>query len=334
MTKNVKLSTSEIADLWTTYMNDSMAICMFKQFLQHCKDEEIKEIVSFALSLSEKHISEITAIFQDDKVAIPHGFNLQDDVNLTAPRLYSDTFYLFYVHNMAKIGGNAFTLALANSARKDIRSFFTKWTITSAELFNNSAEVMLSKGLFLRPPQIEAPTKVDYIKKQSFLTGWLGERRPLTSIEIMNLFFNIERNQLGKSLITGFSQVAEKEEVVRFFIRGQEIATKQTEIFGSILSEDELPAPMTWDTLPTSSTARTFSDKLMMFHVAALTGASVSHYGTSLGTSPRRDIGLHYHRLLHEVLFYAEDGANIMIDHGWMEQPPQSVNRRALANRK
>ncbi|RXI96615.1 DUF3231 family protein [Anaerobacillus alkaliphilus] len=46
---------------------------------------------------------------------------------------------------------------------------------------------------------------------------------------------------------------------------------------------------MTWDTLPTSSTHSTFSDKLMMFHITALTGASVSHYGTSMGSSPRRE---------------------------------------------
>jgi hypothetical protein len=28
---------------------------------------------------------------------------------------------------------------------------------------------------------------------------------------------------------------------------------------------------------------------------------------------------------------YVEDGANILIDHGWMEQPPQAVDREALA---
>ncbi|WP_257008236.1 DUF3231 family protein [Bacillus sp. FJAT-45350] len=334
MEANIKLSTSEIGNLWTAYMNDSMAICVLHHFLQHIKDLEIKENVQVALQISEQHVRDIEVIFNKEHIAIPHGFNLQDDVNLKAPKLFSDTFCLYYVHNMAKIGGNSFTLALANSARDDIRHFFTKCGEKTMKLFNTCANTMLSKGLFLRPPQIEAPTKVDYVKKQNFLTGWLGERRPLTSIEIMNLFFNIERNQLGKSLITAFSQVAEKEEVVKYLLRGVEISSKHIEIFGSILSEGELPSPMTWDTLPTSSTARTFSDKLIMFHISALTAASVSHYGTSLGTSPRRDIGLHYNRLMHEVMFYAEDGANILIDHGWMEQPPQSVSRRGLAHRE
>ncbi|MFV8827499.1 DUF3231 family protein [Alkalihalobacterium sp. APHAB7] len=332
--RNIKLSTSEIADLWTTYMNDSMAICVLNHFLQHIKDQEIKETIQLALNFSEQHVHDIEFLFKQENFAVPHGFNLQDDVDLSAPQLFSDTFCLYYALSMAKIGGNSYTLALANSARMDIRKFFTKCTETTTQLFNKCADVMQEKGLFLRPPQMEGPTKVDYVKKESFLTGWLGDRRPLTCIEIMNLFFNIERNQLGKSLITAFSQVSENEEVVRYLIRGVQIASKQIEVFGSILSENELPAPMTWDTLPTSSTTRTFSDKLIMFHIAALTAASVSHYGTSLGTSPRRDLGVHYNRLMHEVIFFAEDGANIMIDQGWMEQPPQSVNRRALSDRK
>jgi nitrogen fixation protein len=35
-----------------------------------------------------------------------------------------------------------------------------------------------------------------------------------------------------------------------------------------------------------------------------------------------------------EILQYAEDGANIMIDNGWREQPPQAPDRDQLANQK
>ncbi|WP_419158854.1 DUF3231 family protein [Rossellomorea sp. BNER] len=31
---------------------------------------------------------------------------------------------------------------------------------------------------------------------------------------------------------------------------------------------------------------------------------------------------------------YSEDGANIMIDNGWMEQPPLAADRDELAKRK
>jgi hypothetical protein len=33
---------------------------------------------------------------------------------------------------------------------------------------------------------------------------------------------------------------------------------------------------------------------------------------------------------LAEVGQYAEDGANLLIKHGWMEQPPQSVDSNEL----
>jgi hypothetical protein len=255
-------------------------------------------------------------------------------VNLSAPRLYSDSFYLMYVHNMAKIGGNAYSLALANCAREDLRKFFTELTESSLELYNRSANILLSKGLFLRPPQINLPTTVDYVHKQGFLSGWFGDRRPLTSIEIMNLFFNIQRNEVGRSLIMGFAQAAKTKEVVKYFKRGTDIANKHIEVFSSLLSESNVPAPMIWDSIPTESTTETFSEKLMMFHVTALTAASLSHYGTSLGSSPRRDIGVHYNRLMQEVSLFAEDGANIMIDKGWMEQPPTSSDREKLMNYK
>ncbi|RXI96614.1 DUF3231 family protein [Anaerobacillus alkaliphilus] len=46
------------------------------------------------------------------------------------------------------------------------------------------------------------------------------------------------------------------------------------------------------------------------------------------------NIGANYNRMIQEVLLFAEDGAQIMIDHGYLEQPPQAPNRRDLANKK
>ncbi|WP_026672264.1 DUF3231 family protein [Alkalihalobacterium bogoriense] len=333
MDNSIKLSSSELATLWTTYTNDCAAICMITYFLQHIDDNAIKEVVNYSLNISEQHTKKIKTLFNNEKVAIPKAFSVEEDVILSAPRLYSDSFYLFYLHNMAKISANSYSLALANAARSDVRQFYSQSLESSITLYNKTADILLEKGLYLRPPQIPMPEKVDFVKEHSFLTGWFGERRPLNAVEIMNLFFNIERNQLGKSLIIGFSQTSKTKEIIDYFLRGKEIARKHVEVFSSILNESELPAPMTWDTLPTNSTTQVFSEKLMMFHITALQGASISHYGTSMGTSLRRDIGLHYNRLLHEVLLYAEDGSNLLIKHGWLEQPPQAPNRQVLVHK-
>ncbi|MFX4261710.1 DUF3231 family protein [Pelotomaculum propionicicum] len=45
----------------------------------------------------------------------------------------------------------------------------------------------------------------------------------------------------------------------------------------------------------------------------------------------RRDLSATFIRLIAEILDYAGDGLNIMINNGWFEQPPQAVNHEALA---
>ncbi|MBM7663300.1 hypothetical protein JOC85_004172 [Bacillus mesophilus] len=330
--RDIKLTTSEMTHLWGTYINDSMANCVLQYFLMNVDNNDIKGLLQFALKISQDHLLYLTDLFEKEKFPIPVGFHKQD-VNKNASRLFSDEFYLYYLKNMAFIGGNGYSLALGTSARKDVRNFFIKAIQSSSQLYDKSVDVLLEKGLFVRPAQINTPTKVDFVTKHSFLTGWFGERRPLTSVEIMNLSFNIERNDLGRALLTGFQQVAQDQDVKEFLSKGIKIASKHVEIFGSILSESGLPTPMVWNTLATESIDFTFSDKLIMFHSAALTAASTSHYGTSIGTSPRRDIGLHYARLTLEVLKYGEDGANIMIKNGWLEQPPTATDREALKNK-
>ncbi|NEY73158.1 DUF3231 family protein [Bacillus mesophilus] len=320
-----------MANLWTTYQNDTLATAVLPYFINNVEDEQIKDVLQYAITLSQQHLDFLKNLFTEEKFPLPVSFT-ENDYNHSAPRLYSDSFYLYYLKNMAFIGGNGYSLALGNSAREDIRNFFTNCVSESSNLYNRSVNVLLEKGLFIRPPQINLPREVDFVSKQGFLSGWFGERRPLTSIEIMNLFFNIERNDLGRALLTGFKQVVRSNEVKEFLTKGVQVASKHIEIFGSLLSEAGLPTPMVWNTLPTDSTTAPFSDKLIMFHSAALTAASTSHYGTSLGSSPRRDLGLHYTRLISEVLKYGEDGANIMINNGWLEQPPSALDREKLAN--
>ena len=325
----VNLTSAEITNLWSNYMNDSMAICVFEHFLATVEDTEIKSVLEYANHLSKHHIETITHLFKEERIAIPDGFT-KDEVNPNAPRLFSDGFYLMYVLNQAKFGITAYGLALTNSARADIRKFYSELNASSIELFNQSSDVLLDKGLFLRAPSIPYPNKVEYIEKQSFLTGWLGDRRPLNGIEISQLYFNLLRNLIGSAFTLGLAQVARSPSVRDYFVRGSNISQKHVEIFQSLLAEDNLPTPNTWDATPTESTTSPFSDKLMMFHVAALNSGGVGYYGASLGSSMRRDLGSHYSRVMMEVLQFAEDGVNLMIENGWMEKPPQAPDRQAL----
>ena len=60
----------------------------------------------------------------------------------------------------------------------------------------------------------------------------------------------------------------------------------------------------------------------------------MGYYGMSIAASMRRDLGALYFKLMREVSAYSEDGANILIKHGWLEQPPMAPDRKAIAQGK
>ncbi len=330
---NIKLTAAEISQIWGAYQNATISKCFFQYFSSIVEDQDIKALVQHGLELSESHIEQLTAFFNNESYPVPQGFT-DNDVNVGAPRLYSDSYILYYLHQLGKLGINAFSVAVALSARSDIHTYFSQCLSEYTKFHKMVTDLLLNKGLYIRPPYLPTPDKVEFVNKQSFLTGWFGNRRPLVSLEVTNLYDNIQRNALGVSTLIGFSQVASSKKVRQYMVRGKEIAAKHVEIFGSILREDDLPVPMSWDMEVTDSTVSPFSDKLMMFLTTGLIAIGMGYYGTSMATTLRRDIQTHYGRLTSEIGKYAEDGANIMIDNGWMEHPPKSADRDKLARNK
>ena len=67
-----------------------------------------------------------------------------------------------------------YTQSLSNCARLDICEYFTECLSESARLLNKATEVMLKKGTFIRAPFVPTPKKVEYVQKQSYLTGLIG----------------------------------------------------------------------------------------------------------------------------------------------------------------
>lgn len=329
--QNIKLTSAELSQLWTNYMSDSMSSCVLKYFLEKVEDREVVPLLEFALDLSHGHIQKITAIFKREEFPIPYGFNEKEDVNISVPPLFSDSYSLYYLQQWAQMGLDSYSISLALATRLDVFDYFSECIDESKELLRKTINVLLSKGIYIRAPYIETPKKADFIKKQNFLTGWLGERRPLTALEITNLHANLQRNVLAIATLMGFSQVASSKKVRDFFTKGKEIASAHIETFSSILHENSLPSSVTWDTQVTDSTDSPFSDKLMLFHINTIAARAAEYYGTSLSVSSRRDLSAHYLRIVGEVLKYTEDGTKIMIEHGWMEEPPRVIDRNQLA---
>jgi hypothetical protein len=327
---DIRLTSGEIAVLWGSYMNDTLGICTLSYFLKDAKDPEVRSVLEYAISISKKHIEVIKEIFNSEKFPLPTGFTKQD-VNLNAKQLFTESFMLYYLQNIGSMGLNSYSLAIPNSARKDIREYFMHCLRSSAELYDKTSSIMLKKGIFIRCPSIPYPNQTEYVRHQHFLSGWFGDQRPLTSIEISFLFLNLFHNTLGNSLMTGFSQVGQSKEIRRHMVRGAEISKHHSLVFSKFLSESNLETPMTWDIMPSASTEPPFSDKLMLYHTMALNSSGLGFYGASMGGAARRDLALAYSRLIVEVGDYSEDGVKMMIKNEWFEKPPSAVDRKKLA---
>jgi hypothetical protein len=327
---NIGLTASEMGMLWAQYMNDTMAACVMSYFANTCEDKEVLPVIEYALSLSQKHVRTVTEIFTGENYPIPVGFT-DEDVNVHAPRLFSDTFQLLYLQNMAVIGMAAAVVAIGVSARSDVSDFYREILASASELHSKARKVAMSKGVYVRPPFISTPRKVDFVKKMSFLFDMLGKhKRPLTAIEITHLFINIQTNVLGKSMMTAFAQVCKSADAKQFFVEGRGIAGKHILKFSTVLTNEDVPAPQGSDHHVTDSTTAPFSDKLMMYHTTGMIAVGIGNYGTAAGTCERMDLSALYTRLSAEIALYAEDGAGVLINHGWLEQPPQADDRNAL----
>ncbi|WP_223701906.1 DUF3231 family protein [Sutcliffiella deserti] len=331
--KIIRLTSAEITHLWNTYLNDSGNICHLEHELHNAEDEQIKPMIQHALAISKSHIKKVTELLHKEGYPVPHGFKLDEDVQVTSPKLFSDVYSLLAINQLGKIGLNAYSMALPVAVREDVYTFFSDCLRESDDIIKKSNDLLLSKGLYIKSPYLPIPENFDFVEKKSFLAGYFGEKRPLTGTEITNLYTNFQRNALGSAAMIGYSQVADNDDVTEFILRGKKIAQKHCEIFGSYLNENDLPSPMRWDTEVTDSTTYTFSDRKMMFYCTALTAMSVGFYGASISMSPRRDIGIMYSRLIGEILKYADDGAKIMIKYGWLEEPPRALDRDEIAKK-
>ncbi len=332
--KQIRLTAGEIGQLWLQYLNDSSSICLLRYFLEKAENVEIKPIIEVALELSKSHIQKITAILTEEKNVVPYGFSIKEDVDLNAPRLYSDSFVLNFINQMSKVGLTTYAGSVGTSVRSDIKAYYMDCLTETMQLYDKSTELLLSKGLFIRSPSLPNLEEVEFVEKQWFMLDVFGEKRPLIAAEVDNLFANLQRNALGVATLTGFSQVAKDKDVKQFFLKGLEVGNKHIRLFRGKLEESKLPAPMGWDSEITNSTSHTFSDKLMMFFTSGLISLSVGYYGTAISQSPRGDISTMYNRLSLEVQMYSEDGANIMIKNGWLEQPPMASDRDELIRKK
>ncbi|MBT2657920.1 DUF3231 family protein [Bacillus sp. ISL-18] len=328
---SVGLSSTEIAGLWATYINDSLSICLSKHFLQQSNNEDVKPLIKLTLDLSQKNIEEIKNIFENENFPIPKGFS-DEDIDLSAPPLFFDLFPVSYTYGMSRMGLMTYSMLISNVVREDVRSFFSKCLTSTMDLYNTSVNLMLSKGIYDRPTMIPYPDKVEFVKKKEiFLSKWFEKKRPLNVLELSEIFFNIERNYFGLVLLTGFIQVVKDEQIKKFLTKGKDLAQKQIQFLNHTLIKEDLLGTVMVNSEVSTSTVSPFSEKLIMNLVTILNTQAITYIGHALATSARVDLASEYSKLIPEILQYGKEGTDILIEREWMEEPPHAPNRKELA---
>lgn len=324
------LTSAELGKLWTTYMGNTMFMQVLQYMHKYCEDRNVRRILEFALNLSSNYVKKIYQIFMAEAFPIPKGFD-ESDVNMDAPQLFSEQFYLYYLRYLTKAALNVYSIAVPLTTRKDIRLFYTRMLEDTIQLTNKVNEYMISNNLYIKPPVIPQEQMPDMITEQNYLNGYFGKQRPLQALEITHLYDNIENNATSKAVLLGFSQVAKLKKVKNYFLKGKELARKHYDQLSDLLHSEDLPGPTMLDDYVLASKEAPFSDKLMLFHKLDMYTMRVRSYGNALSFAARHDIAVKIIKMSAEVGNYLEDGVNILIAEGWMEGPPQTINRKEFA---
>ena len=330
---NARLTASEIAQLWTTYMNYSMLICIFRYFSEKAQQPEIKDLLNESLQRCEKRLSFARDTFIKDHLSLPIGFT-ERDVNIKAPALFSETYLLFYLRNMIRVSLSLNSLNLSMATRPDIIDFYSTCVESTIKLNHKTTALMLSKGILPRPPVVEVSDQVEYVHKANFLTGFLGEKRPLLTTEVAHLYHNALVNETGRLLLLGFRQVSPNQDVMEYYTQGIQLSDSIVAKLSMLAKQENVDFSFTQGADVTDSVEAPFSDKLMMYHVYLLNAIGGGMYGMSATISARHDIIKMYGQIMIEVGIYAEKGAKLMMANDWLEEPPQILDREELAELK
>ncbi|MDQ1143882.1 hypothetical protein QE429_000709 [Bacillus sp. SORGH_AS 510] len=326
----IKLTSTDIAALWKTHIQGTAERCFLQHFLQYLQDEEIKSIVEEAKALVDTIIGKIEGILEKENFPIPKGFS-DKDVDLYAPALFTDLFALSFVYRGGQVKMPHFTNTLSKVSRLDIFEFLKECLYGETELHKKAFALMLSKGLYDAPPKMEYPKTIEFVQHEpTLINSWFGEKRPINCMEMAELFQDIERNATGLVLLKGLIQVSKNKEIKEYLLKGKNLAENQIKTFNKLLDENDnfigTPVPLE----VTNSTISPFSEKLIMFFVSSANSIAISTLGDALSVSLRKDIAATFTLFFMEVMKYGDEGLKLMIKRGWLEQPPQPIDRRGF----
>ncbi|WP_281889796.1 DUF3231 family protein [Paenibacillus sp. YYML68] len=323
------LTASEIGYVWSGYMIDAMSIRFLSVFLEQVQEERARSVLQIAMQLAVRQNEVRRTLLSGEQFPIPLGFK-DEEVRPDMPALFTDRFFLHYMMNASRLGLHYHAECLSVSVREDMRQFASQSLGHTIELYRLTVEQLRASGEYTAHPSIPAPEQPEHIQKESFLQGWLGDTRPLHSMEIANLYKAAEIIAILEALCTAFAQTAQDPEV-RTLLQRARMQTKQlSEQIAGMLTKDDLPLVASREADVTGTTRASFSDRLMLCHVSGMMGSFITHCGQSLGSVMKHDLLVLYMELIAEAGTLTEEATKLLIAREWLEKTPGAVDRAAL----
>lgn len=329
------LTSSELGNLWQAYQEKSMVLRVMEYFIEKSNEPETKKILQTIYEVDSKNEKAIKTVFDDAGAAIPTAFT-ENDVHIDVPRLFDDSLMLMVSSLMGRVLGDLYCLHSGASYRSDICDLYINFTSDSQHLYKQITQCLLDKGVLTRPPLVPMPTEVEFVESKDYTSGLnpFKKSRALNTVEIGLLYQSLEANNAGKQMMAGFAQVAEDPDVKKYLQRGKELAKNNVATMSNLLLESDLQAPTSSGGMVTDSTTPPFSDKMMMYITNLLSMFGLGSNAVGAAFSFRSDLLLKMGQIMTKTFDFAKDGGEILIKKGWMEEPPQAVNRDQLAKDK
>lgn len=326
------LVSSELATLWILYQDKTMMKRVVEHFLSHNRDPEATEILKAYYKKESNFVNEIRNIFKQEGAAIPVGFT-ENDVNYDAPQLFDDIFEVMYLRTMMKMATGINALHLSMSYRQDIIDICQRYSVFTESVYEQTTQMLLHKGILPKPPYVNVPHQAEFAKGKGYRAGFklTGHKRTLNTVEVAYLHQSIETNIAGMKLMTGFAQVANEKDIRQYFVRGKELSKTIISKFSDMLLDSDINPSSAAEGGVTDSTISPFSDKLMMYNTSLLSNFGLGSNAIGSSFSLRKDLPLKMLMIAKDVIDFANDGGDLMIEHGFMEEPPQMTDRRKLS---
>lgn len=299
------------------------------------KDPDFHQVLQDALKLSTRNKDLLESIFTSINHPIPDAVG-EKDININAPLLFDDAFSVRYTRLMHKYILINHIMAFTEASRFDLISLFSSFIDGSKQIVQKADQILIEKGLFPKPPYIVLPDKVDYIHDKNYYGSIFGSifenHRALNVLEISNILKILDFKVMMESIHLGFSQVVSSDKIRKLLNRGRSMINKHIKELRSILEKDSLPSPEKVEFQVTNSTESPYSDRLIMLHITAANSHILTAFGFGLSRVLRKDIIITYGRLIPEIMGYSKDCTDVLIENGWLERMPGSVNRQKLTH--